>query len=188
MNTWLCSALCAWGWDGGQAAATGGSGVWSDGGCMFALLARGCTGVLWCSRSRRPAHWLGRASPFSCCAAHGADHRPWLHGLLPAWAAGEAGWEGQAVLDGACRDRQHRARPHACTSPLGFGCVRLLPTPLPPLNPSRKLPTFLSLFPLLVSSPAPATQNISVLTGETSSVSIQQIVQLGMFSIITYAV
>ncbi len=31
-------------------------------------------------------------------------------------------------------------------------------------------------------------QNISVLTGETSSVSIQQIVQLGMFSIITYAV
>lgn len=60
--------------------------------------------------------------------------------------------------------------------------------PLPPPKPSRELPTFLSLFPLPPSSHAPATQNISVLTGETSSVSIQQIVQLGMFSIITYAV
>ena len=90
---------------------------------------------------------------------------------------------GRARLFG--RDAGHRARPHACNSAVS-GSSR--PHPLPPPKPSRELPTFLSLFPLPPSSHAPATQNISVLTGETSSVSIQQIVQLGMFSIITYAV
>lgn len=33
----------------------------------------------------------------------------------------------------------------------------------------------------------PSPQSISVLTGQATSVSVQQVVQLGMFSIITYA-
>ena len=89
---------------------------------------------------------------------------------------GEAtcGLGGARMCLGICRMHQGTLHGAACLH--AAACHRH-----PPNAPShRPLP--------LLPYPLPRLQYISVLTGTTSGVAIQQVVQLGMFSIITYAV